>query len=534
MVARRSLLLLLAVLAVTALLRFRLLGVPLERDEGEYAYMGQLILAGETPYLAAHNMKLPGVYYSYAAILALLGESIAAIRTGLLAVNLLAIALVFSLARRLLDERAAVVAAAVYAALSLSESVLGFTANAEHFVLPPVLAGVVLLLRALESGRRTTLIAAGVCLGVAFVMKQHAAAFVLFGFVWLGIGGGRRPLARVVADQAVFAAGAVLPYAVVCALMARAGALSPFWFWTFIYAREYVSFISLAEGLGGLRSEGGRIAAIAGPLWALAAAGLAALYWTENGARTRRFLFAFTAFSFLAVAPGLRFTEHYFVLALPATSLLAASAAGAAARLADGGGPRLGALVRVGLPLLALGLWAHGERDYLFRRAPHEVARFAYGLNPFPEAVEIGAELRRRSAPADRIGVIGSEPQIYFYAGRRAATSYMYTYPLMEPHPFAERMQREMIAQLEAAAPRFLVLVNVDSSWSRRSGSSTALFDWAEERVNEGYRLIGIADIVSREQTVYLWDEEARAARPRSQSHVLVFEKDRRPRSAGS
>jgi hypothetical protein len=55
-----------AILVVTALLRIRLLGVPLERDEGEYAYVGQLILQREVPYLAARNMKLPGVYYAYA------------------------------------------------------------------------------------------------------------------------------------------------------------------------------------------------------------------------------------------------------------------------------------------------------------------------------------------------------------------------------------------------------------------------------------------------------------------------------------
>ena len=31
-------------------IRIRLLGIPLERDEGEYAYAGQLILQGVPPY----------------------------------------------------------------------------------------------------------------------------------------------------------------------------------------------------------------------------------------------------------------------------------------------------------------------------------------------------------------------------------------------------------------------------------------------------------------------------------------------------
>lgn len=40
--------------------RWRLREFPLERDEGEYAYMGRLILEGGAPYGEAANMKWPG------------------------------------------------------------------------------------------------------------------------------------------------------------------------------------------------------------------------------------------------------------------------------------------------------------------------------------------------------------------------------------------------------------------------------------------------------------------------------------------
>jgi hypothetical protein len=103
-----------AIVAGSALLRIRLLGVPLERDEGEYAYMGQLILRGEVPYLAAHNMKLPGVYYANALVLALLGETDVAVRLGLLVLNAATIVLLYLLARRLVDTTAALTAAAAY------------------------------------------------------------------------------------------------------------------------------------------------------------------------------------------------------------------------------------------------------------------------------------------------------------------------------------------------------------------------------------------------------------------------------------
>ena len=74
-------------LAFVIFVRMRVAPVPLERDEGEYAYAGQLILHGVPPYSLAYNMKFPGVYYAYALILACFGQTSTAIHVGLLLVN---------------------------------------------------------------------------------------------------------------------------------------------------------------------------------------------------------------------------------------------------------------------------------------------------------------------------------------------------------------------------------------------------------------------------------------------------------------
>ena len=47
------------VVGLVLVIRIRLLGIPLERDEGEYAYAGQLMLQGNPPYKLAYNMKFP-------------------------------------------------------------------------------------------------------------------------------------------------------------------------------------------------------------------------------------------------------------------------------------------------------------------------------------------------------------------------------------------------------------------------------------------------------------------------------------------
>src|SRR5712664_4161905 len=80
--------------------RLRLRDMPLERDEGEYAYSGQLMLQGIPPYKLAYNMKLPGIYAAYALMMLMLGQTAAGIHLGLLLVNVVSIILTFLLGRK--------------------------------------------------------------------------------------------------------------------------------------------------------------------------------------------------------------------------------------------------------------------------------------------------------------------------------------------------------------------------------------------------------------------------------------------------
>src|SRR5438034_6726644 len=98
-------------------IRIRLLGIPLERDEGEYAYAGQLMLQGIPPYKLAYNMKLPGTYAAYAAIMSIFGQTILGIHLGLLVVNVATIVLVFLLGRRLVNSVVGLTAGMSYAVL---------------------------------------------------------------------------------------------------------------------------------------------------------------------------------------------------------------------------------------------------------------------------------------------------------------------------------------------------------------------------------------------------------------------------------
>ena len=175
--------LLAVVIAVVVFIRIHFLAIPLERDEGEYAYAGQLMLQGIPPYRLAYNMKFPGVYAAYALIMWIFGQTSTGIHLGLLIVNIANIVIVFLIARRLIGLIAGIAAAASYTILSASPSVLGLAAHATHFVMLPTLLGALVLLKPVLT--KKMVFVSGILFGAGLLMKQPAMFFVCFGATYL-------------------------------------------------------------------------------------------------------------------------------------------------------------------------------------------------------------------------------------------------------------------------------------------------------------------------------------------------------------
>src|ERR1700675_3145697 len=210
------------VIVLFAAIRWRVREMPLERDEGEYAYAGQLILQGIPPYQLAYNMKLPGSYAAYAAILAVFGQTARGIHVGLLLVNALTIFLLYLIAARLFGALAGLIAGASYAFLTTQPGVYGLAAHATHFVVLAALIGMILLLRAEETKSTALFFCCGLAFGIAFLMKQPGILLGAFAFSFLAVKCWPKnkrewgPLAR---QLGIFLLGAALPFALTCALL---------------------------------------------------------------------------------------------------------------------------------------------------------------------------------------------------------------------------------------------------------------------------------------------------------------------------
>ncbi len=513
----------LLIIVLTAAIRVRLLSFPLERDEGEYAYAGQLILQGIPPYDLAYNMKLPGTYVAYALLMAVFGQTTEGIHAGLLVINAAAIVLMFLLGRRLFDPVAGVVAAGSYAVVSVSPAVMGTAAHATHFVVLAALGGTVLLLKAIDNGRIGTLLGSGFLFGLAFVMKQHGIFFPVFGavyLVWRLL--LERPLDRrkAMTRVAAFAASAALPFGLTCLVLWWAGVFDRFWFWTFSYAHAYVSIIPLESATGVLLTRLQRQLSANTPIWILAGIGLPLAFWRKNPCGHRPvFMAVFLVFSFLAISPGFYFREHYFILLLPAVALLVAVA--------------LGALDRKGRAWLPYAVFAAAalvsvfqQRAFYFEMTPLQACRAVYDLNPFPEAVVVGKYINEHTAPDARIAVLGSEPEIYFHARRRSATGYIYTFPMTESQPYALTMQKDLIREIEASRPDVLVFSPLWGSDVTRMSVPGAVEEWLGGFLKGSYTQVGFVDIVSADLTEYSWGADAAWRGPTSNRFLVVLKRN--------
>lgn len=498
----RTAVFLLVILGMVAAIRLRLLDVPLERDEGEFAYAAQLLDQGLSPYAGAYTvmLKLPGTFVSYAGCMALFGQTPAGIHLGVMLINAATTVLVFLLGRRISGAGGGLAAAATFALLSIIPVTLGLAAHATHFVMLPAVAGILLIQKLDEQTPLRRIFAAGLLLGVAFWMKQTGALFGCFAAVWIWrceLGFGQRSWRRLGGRLACLAAGGALPILLTMLVIGLAGEFHRFWFWAFVYAWAHGSVLGWQAGLHVMFANLLQQFKAAPAWWSLALAGFIPLFFHPFWRPWRFFLGSLALCSFLAVCPGWYFRGHYFIQLLPVAGLLAGVTYRAAgdwlAKLKlPAGSASLPAIVFTVAVASSLVQW----NDVFFRLTPVEVCRSIYGPNPFPEAVRVADYLKSHCAPDARIAVMGSEPEIFFYAHRRSATGHICVYPLVEQQPYAAAMRSEMIQEITAARPEYAVLVRVPPSWVQTSAPmDPSLLKWFHQYARDQFQLVELVEI---------------------------------------
>jgi hypothetical protein len=497
------------VLVLTCFVRFRFLEVPLERDEGEYAYIGWQLLHGILPYAESNTMKLPGIHFVYAIILTIFGQTHSSIHLALLFTNIATSFLIFLLGKRLYDEPGGIFAGASFLVMTLSPSVQGFWANSEHFVILFAIGGILLMMIALDNEDKRYLFLSGILLGCAILIKQHAVFFAVFGFFYIVyLKKQAKNFVDIYFKVGFFMVGVLTPLISVVLIYFATGNFDEFWFWTFKYASEYVSLTSPNRAVGQFLRGFDPILSNNFWIFLLSLIGVVSAGWNKTIRSKYVFSFGLLLFSFIAITPGFYFRPHYFILLMPSLSLYAGIGVSSFLELSPTrhGLKRRSLLCAVAI-ILAIPLFT--QKNFFFKMSVFEITRHTYGLNPFSESIEISNYINENTNEDDVIAILGSEPQIYFYSKRKPATRFLYMYPLTEEHRYARNMQTEMIKAIENSEPKYIVVVNVPTSWLWRKKSSRLVIAWAQDYLEKKYRVSGVVNMPSGEKPIYYFNDQA-------------------------
>ncbi len=501
-------LLYLIVLTTILLIRLRLLSTPFERDEGEYAYIAQTLLHGGSLFKDAFTMKLPGTSMMYALWMLLFGESIEAVHVGLMLTNVLSAFLIVALVKKWGGSVINGITASIFFLMfTISQSALGFAAHATHFVMFYCLIALLFLESAMKRESFLLYFVSGLFFGLSLSMKQQGALFLLLPILFILQKKKIEPIswAKASLKLAVLFIGVIVPFATLSLYINSIGTFDKFYFWIFQYSSAYGGRVDPIVGSLILLNTLGILIERTPLFWLLSISGIVYSFALLKNPFAKRSL-QFLAVGFLVVSPGFYFREHYFVAIFPALAMVASPVFDYIQSKCNSKGAGIYGSVFV-LSILLFVSFAV-EAPYYFGMSPEKVVERTYGkLNIFTTSKQISEYIKSNTRPEDKIQVLGSEPQIYFFSNRRSASGHIYMYGLMENQEYAQSMQAELAQDIMKQKPKFLVFSLEKSSWMVSANSNTWIWNWYKEYTARHYNIIGLGFFDKDSVTQYIWGD---------------------------
>jgi len=185
-------------------------------------------------------------------------------------------------------------------------------------------------------------------------------------------------------------------------------------------------------------------------------------------------LISWALLSAVAVFPGYYFRNHYYLFLLPAVSVYFGLFFDIIFEWANNQHKKIYQVIPPLFFLLCIIYYLASGYDFFIKDTPAEASVSMYWSNVFNNAVIISNYIINNTKKEDKILVIGSEPEIYFYTQRKAATGYIYIYPLMERHPFRDSMLSEFIHQSIINKPQ--LIINSRNPWFSDSFQNAIIY----------------------------------------------------------
>ncbi|MBL7829084.1 MAG: glycosyltransferase family 39 protein [Saprospiraceae bacterium] len=502
-------------LAVVLYTRLALLGMPLERDEGGYAYIGERLFGTQHLYSDMLDIKLPGLYFLYWLFNQLPGGYEKSIHLGLLLMHAGALWVFFMWVRRAFNLSVGVVATVLFAISAVMPGVYGFAAHATQLIQLPVMGALYLLwgyIQDEQHRRPIRLVAAGLCLGFAFTVKQPAIVFIFFAIgalLWMP-GSIFQRLWR----PFILGSATLVPFGGIVAYFYLQGRFDDFWMWTFTMpTAQTISGSDTWQYLSDL------VPMMIGNhwlFWGLGVLSLAVVPFTGFSGKSKAWAVSLLVLAIVSAAIGLGFMPHYFIPSIPWAAL------GIAAGLhwATRGNKTLyfgAAAVLAALPILM-------NSSYFLQPNYAKIMEQCYHWNGFAEAKAVSLELKKRLKPGERVAVFGSEPQINYYTGTEHCSPHLFMYPVVRETKYKNQFQQQFLSDINACNAEYVVLTASEASWIPGFTETPLFKRQLFPKLTEGYDLIGRANIGQTPLNI-VWDEALKNHNPPQCPPMFVFRK---------
>jgi hypothetical protein len=483
---KRTIISLAAIILLASAIRIPLLGIPFERDEGEYSYIAWRLGFHELPYRDWVDQKPPGIFWIYKFALGLPLEPVRAVHLMGLLFSAVSACALFFLAARFMKQFWAVICAVLFAVLSADPLVQGTAANTELFMLLPIILSQITLLSAASENRRKIplMILAGVLTGIAVAFKQVAAVnwpLLVFSY-WLftaETGRARRTLSF----AAWSAAGAAAVWGFIGSYFALRHGLNDFIYNVFTHNLEYVKAIPWWARFDYSLAMLKTISRSQMLVWIFSAAGFATLCIARKS-KTFLYLAAWLVASIVGAGAGGYFFLHYFQQLLPVLCL--AAALGAAGLAEARFWKTIPSWCRNSILCAALFILpVIVVCPFLFSYSPQEAVRKIYPADDFAEMPDIGRRIAEITRPDDRVFIFGAEPEVLFYARRASATRYIFLFPLYGPYSDARARQMATAGEITANHPATALYIPNQLFFS--PDSEQYFTKWSENYLHENF-----------------------------------------------
>jgi hypothetical protein len=501
----------LGVLFTSLFSRYKMLELPLSRDEGAYGYLGKMAIQGKIPYVDFHEMKPPLLYYFYGLGGALFGFNDTGMRIFALVLTLLSSIFIFFIIKEFSDTVSGLVGAAFYSFVSMNMFCFGFSMVAEHIINVLILGAICLMVRTKKKILLNNFFL-GIIFAIDVLVKQ--SAFLFFPLFLFGIWQNTKE--QWMKPMISFLSGGFLVLILTILFLQFNGALDAAKYWLIEYPSQYGESVSWEKGKIYFQFFFTQFFSFSFVHNAFLTLCLFGSFIAIKKRENLFFIFYFLL-AFASVFPGLRFYGQYWLLILPPLAICASLLIGTLNHYVK----NVGYLICI-FVLFALLHQFNDKKSYYFSSTPSRKMDRLLDGNPFEQIKNMSKYANSIMSKEDNILMLGSEPQVYLYTNKNAPIDYVYT------GFFAKNIQKniefrvDMMRQIESSKPNYILFNIFPYSWLLIPGANTDIYEKSFRYATENYQAIASYDLSKK---AYFYSSKGDAIDAYKANQIILFKR---------